>query len=414
MLKRISTRQLRQGMFVQELGGSWIDHPFWRKSMALRTDDDVRRITDSAVQDCVIDTERGLDVLPDSPPPAAPAPAPRAAPVSPAPAPAPTPPQPPPKTSLQDELVQARAICMRGRDKVVGLFSEARLGKAVDAAECLPLVDEISSSIMRNPGAIISLARLKRQDEYTYMHSVTVCALMVALAQQLGMGEAERREAGLAGLLHDLGKSFIPLEVLNKPGALTAEEFAIIQTHPAQGYEALLEGKGVSAGVLDVCLHHHEKMAGKGYPHKLMGPQISLLARMGAVCDVYDAITSNRPYKAGWDPAESIKRMAEWSKEHFDEQVFQAFVRSIGIYPTGSIVLLASGRLGVVVEQGVKSLLSPKVKVFFSTQTGLRVTPFDLDLSAPNCQDRIVGRESLARWGLGSVDTLWMGGQLAV
>lgn len=406
MLKRISTRQLRVGMFVQELCGSWIEHPFWRSSVALRTEADVRRITDSAVKECVIDTDRGIDVL------QAPAPAP-------APAPIPVPavrgePLPVRKTSLQGELEQARAICMRGRDKVVGLFNEARLGKAVDAEECLPLVDEISSSIMRNPGAIISLARLKTQDEYTYMHSVTVCALMVSLAQQLGMNAAQRREAGLAGLLHDLGKSFIPLEVLNKPGRLTEQEFAIVQTHPVKGYEALLEGKGVSGGALDVCRHHHEKIDGTGYPDGLKGAEISLLSKMGAVCDVYDAITSNRPYKMGWDPADSIKKMAEWSKGHFDDMVFQAFVCSIGIYPTGSIVLLASGRLAVVVEQNTKSLLSPLVKVFFSTLTKLRVTPFDLDLSATACQDRIVNRESLQRWGLDNVDTLWMGGQLAV
>ena len=104
---------------------------------------------------------------------------------------------------------------------------------------------------------------------------------------------------------------------------------------------------------------------------------------MGAVCDVYDAITSNRPYKAGWDPAESIRKMAEWSKGHFDERVFQAFVKSIGIYPTGSLVKLSSGRLAVVLEQSEKSLLAPRVKVFFSTRSQSHIVPELIDLSHP-------------------------------
>src|SRR6185312_2818143 len=100
---------------------------------------------------------------------------------------------------------------------------------------------------------------------------------------------------------------------------------------------------------LEVCLHHHEKVDGTGYPDRLGGDQISLCAKMGAVCDVYDAITSNRPYKVGWDPAESIRKMTEWSAGHFDQTVFQAFVRSIGIYPVGSLVRLESGRLGIII-----------------------------------------------------------------
>ena len=135
----------------------------------------------------------------------------------------------------------------------------------------------------------------------------------------------------------------------------------------------LLEGKGISAISLDVCLHHHEKVDGSGYPEKLSDKQISLYAKMGAVCDVYDAITSNRPYKNGWDPAESLRKMAEWSKGHFDNIIFHAFVKSIGIYPIGSLVKLESDHLGVIIDQTGKSLLLPVVKVFFSIKSNCRI-----------------------------------------
>jgi len=241
------------------------------------------------------------------------------------------------------------------------------------------------------------------------MHSVAVCALMVALARQLGLSDEETRSAGVAGLLHDLGKAAMPMDVLNKPGKLTDAEFAIIKGHPEAGYEMLLRGSGVNEMALDVCLHHHEKTDGSGYPKRLKDAEISLYAKMGAVCDVYDAITSNRPYKTGWDPAESLRKMAEWANGHFDPQVFQAFVKSLGIYPIGSLVLLSSGRLGIVVEQSQKSLLAPHVKVFFSTKANARIRPEIVDLSRPGCPEKIAGREDPSKWNFPDLNELWSG-----
>jgi HD-GYP domain-containing protein (c-di-GMP phosphodiesterase class II) len=271
----------------------------------------------------------------------------------------------------------------------------------------MPLVDDISASVLRNPGALVSLARLKTRDDYSYMHSVAVCALMVSLARQLGFSTDDCRSAGLAGLLHDMGKALMPLEVLNKPGRLTDEEYAVMKAHPERGHELLLGGSGVGADALEVCLHHHERIDGSGYPHGQTADTISNIARMGAVCDVYDAITSNRPYKAGWDPAESIARMASW-KGHFDASVFSAFVRSLGIYPVGSLVRLESGRLAVVTEQNPQALVVPVVKVFFSTRKKMHLTPTRLDLARAGQSDRIVAREPAALWGLENLDELWL------
>ena len=282
------------------------------------------------------------------------------------------------------------------------------MGSTVDAAGVSDLVEEISNSVARNTSALISLARLKTADDYTYMHSVAVCALMVALSRQLGLDAELTRELGMAGLLHDMGKALIPTEVLNKPGKLTDEEFAMIKRHPAEGHRLLVEGATVGDIPLDVVLHHHEKVDGSGYPERFKGDEISLYAKMGAVCDVYDAITSNRPYKAGWDPAESIRKMTEWCNGHFDARIFQAFVKSIGIYPVGSLVRMSSGRLGVVTEQSERSLLTPRIRVFFSSKSMTHVPPELIDLARPGITEKIVAREDPQTWGFKNLEQFWV------
>ena len=399
MLKKIPVQKLTLGMHLQAFCGAWLDHPFWCTKFVLTDPNDLELILGSSIKEVWIDVSKGLDADPGESDGASDPVSTEA-----------VPPAPPAleRTGFADEVVRAAKICARGKEAVVSMFQEARMGKAIDAEAAAPLVEEISNSVLRNPGALISLARLKNADDYTYMHSVAVCALMIALARQLQLDEETTRRLGLAGLLHDLGKAAMPMDVLNKPGKLTDSEFGTMRSHPEKGAQMLLECGQISALVLDVCLHHHEKVDGSGYPHRLQGDQISLMAKMGAVCDVYDAITSNRPYKQGWDPAESIRKMAEW-KGHFDEAVFQAFVKTVGIYPVGALVRLQSGRLAVVMEQNPKALLAPRVKVFFSAKSRLPLPQSIVDLSKITDQDRIVGRESAEEWGFKNIEELWSG-----
>lgn len=383
-----------------------MEHPFFRTSFVLTDGKDIDAILASSIQEVWIDSDRGLDVEAGS------------------------------AVVLQvqaehqidvdlqalnqksrqtarvpaaQELKRAAKICLQSKRAVMSMFEEARMGRAVEVGGAKLLVEEISDSVTRNPGALISLARLKTADAYTYMHSVAVCALMVALAKQLGLDEEQTRSAGMAGLLHDLGKAVIPSEILDKPGKLTDEEFTVMKSHPVEGHKMLVAGTAVDPVAMEVCLRHHEKTDGSGYPGGLKDKQISRWAKMGAVCDVYDAITSNRPYKAGWDPAESLRKMASWANGHFDPVVFQAFVKSMGIYPVGSLVRLNSGRLGVVVEQTAKSLTTPCVKVFFSTKSNLRILPEVIDLSLSNVRDKITHREDPAQWNFPDLNELWSG-----
>jgi putative nucleotidyltransferase with HDIG domain len=404
MLKKIPVDAVRLGMFIHALEGSWLSHPFWRTKFVLADTSDLEALRGSGIPFCWIDVAQGLDA---EEPQRAPAPAPEpvaAPPVAAAPAPKRVPDRTP--ANMRDELARAEQLVNRSRKAVISLFNEARLGKAVQADDCLPLVDELAGSVARNPSALISLARLKTKDDYTFMHSVAVCALMVSLARQLGLQDEQVRQAGLAGLLHDIGKMQMPQAILNKPGALTDEEFAIMRSHPKRGFEILREGRQVPKDSLDVCLHHHEKSDGTGYPRKLAGEQISLIARMGAVCDVYDAITSNRPYKQAWDPATSLMRMAQW-KGHFDTRVFQAFIKCVGIYPVGSLVKMHSGRLGVVLEQSADALTAPRVKVFYSIKSQSHIPERVVDLARNPGADKIVGREEPATWGFKHIEDLW-------
>ncbi|MFI8479005.1 HD-GYP domain-containing protein [Pseudomonas sp. NPDC078700] len=404
MLKKIEVSQLQLGMYIHEFSGSWMDHPFWKGRFLLTRIEDLRAIRNSNLRELWIDAGKGDDVAisESSKTPAQVAEQADALLISAQQS------KRAGKVELNDEITRALKTCAKSKAAVVEMFTDARMGKAIAVEQVSALIDEIAESVQRHPSALISLARLKTADEYTYMHSVAVSALMIALAQELELPAQLTKEAGIGGLMHDIGKMAIADSILNKPGRLTEEEFNRVRGHPAAGHQMLLHNPQISPQVLDICLSHHEKIDGSGYPSGSSGDAISLFARMGAVCDVYDAITSDRPYKKGWDPAESIRKMAEW-QGHFDAAIFQAFVKCVGIYPCGALVRLESGRLAVVMEQSAKSLLTPVVKVFFSARSKVPIGQEIIDLSKVAGRDKIISREDPANWNFKHLETLWSG-----
>ncbi|MBV8623049.1 MAG: HD-GYP domain-containing protein [Herbaspirillum sp.] len=387
MLKKIKVEDLVLGMYFCGFEAAWLDHPFWKNKFLLKNDADLKQAHASGIAYCWIDISKGLDVgleedededeevtaLADAP--AAPAPA----------------SEPPPAPAIDATLLDAVALRETAKKATKAMFSEARMGRVLDMDRCVSVVEDIAGSVFQSPNGMLSVLRLKLADEYTYLHSVAVCALMVALGRTLGMDEKSCREAGLGGFLHDVGKAFIPHELLNKPGKLTEDEFTLIKKHPELGYKYLSQDPNVPDYARDVCLHHHEKIDGNGYPQALRSGSISLYARMAAICDVYDALTSDRPYKRAWDPAEAISTMATWTG-HFDRAMFLAFVKTLGIYPVGSIVKLESGRSGFVIRQNAQDLTRPVLKVF-RYNDDMQVSDTEiLDLLATPEADTIVAR----------------------
>lgn len=392
MIKKIKTDDVRLGMYIHEIRGNWLEHPFWRKSFKLDDQKDFDKLLNCNLDEIWIDTNKGLDVAVDEKPADA-SDADAAKPPVEAPRPAKKAASP---VSLEDELNSAKKIHNKAKEVVKTMFSDVRMGKALEIGEVTSMVDEINQSLERNTNALLSLIRLKNSDEYTYLHSVAVCMLMVALGRQLELNGDQLKQVGVAGLLHDIGKMAIPNDVLNKPDKLTDEEFNLVKQHPQRGWEILKSCYQVDEVALDVCLHHHERVDGRGYPEKLSNDALTLYARMGAVCDVYDAISSDRCYKKAWGPAESIRKMASWKDGHFDEVVFHAFVKTIGIYPNGTLLRLKSGRLGVVIEQSKKSLTTPIIKIFFSTRADAHIPIEILDLSKET--DAIDSIEDPLKW----------------
>ena len=399
MIKLIPVTRLQAGMYVHDLNCGWLQHGFVRNRFLVASADDVRKVREIGVTEIYVDTGRGLD--PDALPapdaaPAAPEAAPEPGPQHTAPAPAEAPAVHTPAKAASS-FERAHALHREANQIVRDMLGDIRLGKQIEMEKVEPLVGRIVDSIFTQQDALLPLARLKQHDNYTFQHSVSVCALMTAFARTLEVPHETIREIAVGALLHDVGKARVPDEILNKPGKLTDAEFDRMKSHVVQSKIILQATPGISPIALDVAAQHHERFDGSGYPNKLAGQGISLYGRMGAIVDVYDAITSDRVYHKGMAPTEALRKLLDWSAKHFEPRLVKAFIRSVGIYPTGALVRLESKRLAVVQAQHADNPMQPTVKVIFHT-AGHYLRPEDVDLR--RSQDRIVGHEDFAAWNI--------------
>ncbi len=251
------------------------------------------------------------------------------------------------------------------------------------------VTDELTKAIMENDAVAVDISTLKVSDEYTFKHSVDVASLSMIIAKKYGLKPEAIREIGIAGLLHDIGKSKIPNEILNKPGKLTDEEFAQIKNHSLFGYR-LIENSSFSLAIKNGVLQHHEKMNGRGYPMGVKADKIHTYARIISVCDVYDALVTERPYKKGFSKKDAIEILMTMT-EDLEMKAMKSFLTSIILYPVDSIVHLSNGEYAKVVENNPNYPLRPTV---VATKTG-KVYDLNNDVS---CQSLIImgyGTETL-------------------
>lgn len=413
MLVRIQREDVEIGMFVHAFEGSWFDHPFWRRYFRIETEEQLDRIRNSAIDGLLIDDALGVglrEAAAATKPEREPGPrrkpaarkkfrdetrAPRAQTTFAfAQEEADTPRR---RRGYAAECRRAQRTIDRTRDAVAGMFDAARLGRAVEVRQMVRLASSIGASIERDAKALINLVRLKEKDEYTYLHSVAVCALMINFARHLGLEPQEVEEMGVAGLLHDVGKVAVSDAILNKPGGLSKGEMRSVREHPVAGHRLLASSAGAPDLALELCLRHHEKIDGTGYPGGLKGDELSLAARMGAICDVYDAVTSNRPYKAAWTPCEALTEMRTW-EGHFDPALLDRFADSLGIHAIGTLVRLSTGELGVVVGSAGEAGENVVVRAFFDCAMLSEIAPVDRTVAPSSEHPRIMGRESPTFW----------------
>ncbi|UCH81032.1 MAG: HD-GYP domain-containing protein [Nitrospiraceae bacterium] len=397
MIKKISTKYLRAGMYIKDLNCSWLNHPFFGSSLKVRDDETVEKILKYGIREVYIDTDKGLDVI---------------------------------ETSLKQELkkqtheeltkiaerklernlkitvnkeiVKARKIKTETIRTIKKIMNDVKLGKPLERSMVEKDVDSITESVFRNEDALMGLGRLRKINEYTYSHSMSVCVLMVSFTKHLGFEESLIREIGIGAILHDVGTSRIPADILKKKSTLTDEEYEMIKKHVQYGREIMEQTAGMSDISIITAYEHHERLDGSGYPNNLKGDEISILGQAMGIVDVYDALTTKRSYRGRTQPTEALRMIYGWGGTRFNFSLVQEFIRCIGIYPVGTLVSLESGLLGVVINHGEEDMLKPVVRIIYNTKNEKYITmPYDLDLADEGENgDRIVNYESPDKWNL--------------
>jgi HD-GYP domain-containing protein (c-di-GMP phosphodiesterase class II) len=396
MIRKISIDELLPGMYVVDLHKRWIDHSLWQSRFKVRDDAHVWKIREEGISEVSIDTAKGIDL----------------------------PPSPiarinqidlklkslaeikaaiPRTVSLGEERRRAGRLLHEASGTVSGLMLSAKAGQNVDAAHLEPVVSKMIASVIRNPDALVPLARLKQFDAYGSEHAVATAALIIAFGRHQGLPEPEIEKLALGTMVKDIGHAAIDSRLTAKPGSLSKAEYSIVQSHVEEGLAVLDATSRLSETSVAVVLEHHERYNGAGYPYRMAGDEISVAGRMAAIVDTYDAMTSDRPYRAAMSPSHALRQLYDDSGSQFDPVLVAAFVKTVGIYPVGTLVLLESGHLAVVEQLNAENMLTPIVRVIYHTGRQQYVTtPVDVDLARKigNHYGQIVRAETFDRWGI--------------
>ena len=281
----------------------------------------------------------------------------------------------PPEEILSEKT---RALAVK---RVYDVFQQIEQSGTFDLEPLSKAAAAMVNDIMERRGNLVQLTDIRVHDMYTFAHSVNVAMLSGLIGVLAGLTEKQLTELTLGALLHDLGKIAVPQEVLNKPGRLTKNEFDIIKHHPMAGFDKIMRmhlEDGAKLAV--VALQHHEHMDGTGYPDGLAGEKIHLYGRISAIADVYDALTSTRPYKKAYSPAIAYNIMANCSAGQFDERLLKFFFSNVAIYPVGAVLKTTAG-YGIVKEVRFGHTDRPRVIMFADASGQNLAHPYEEDLS---------------------------------
>lgn len=403
-VRKIKIDQLIPGMFVVDVHKAWLEHNIWRKRFEVRDEAHIEELRKEGISILSIDTERGLDLpFRFSAPSLA----------------ARTKPEAPllerslaehfrtkrPQVSVGEERRRAARLLSDASLLVTDLMQAAQEGHHVDAAQLEPLVSRMMESVLRNPDALVPLARLKQMDAYATEHAVATAALIIALGHQQGMAEPELEKLALGTMVKDIGHAALDAKLMSKRGALSEQEYSLVQSHVEEGLAVLEATSRLPEIAVAVVLEHHERYNGLGYPYRMAGDEISLGGRMAAIVDTYDAMTSDRPYRPALSPYLALRQLFEQGGEAYDPALVASFIRTVGIYPVGTLVMLESGYLAVVEEVNHAHLLSPVVRVIYHAERRQYVPPVRVDLSRKigNHYGQISHADNFERWGLSAI-----------
>jgi len=402
MKTKIDVRDLRKGMYVTELDRPWLGTAFLFQGFEITTDEQLAELR-RVCQHVYILVGEEHSVARHSSAPLA---------VAQAPSSETLPPKkqtsesslskPVPRTGIpperhypdvvpvEEEIRQAMEIENSARETLFTLLDDARFNKGLDIPRATKIVGQMTESIIRNPDALVWLTQLKKKHEYTAMHSLRVSVLALALGRHLGYEREKLNVLGIGALLHDIGKIKVPNELLDKPEALTREEFEIIKSHVPEGLKLLDGSRGIPPASLEVVGRHHERYAGNGYIFGMTGDTIGEFGLISGIVDTYDAITSDRAYHLSLSAADALKIIYEGRERAYHPWLVEQFIQCMGIFPIGSVVEMNNGSIGVVITANRQRRLRPRVALILSPdkQPYVPATVIDLMHTTPDVTGR--------------------------
>ncbi len=293
------------------------------------------------------------------------------------------------KVSFSAEMNKAKVLYDDAKIIQKKLLHDISKDKQLDMESINNTTNAIVESVFRNEDALACLSRLRVKDEYLIEHSLNVAILMSIFAKHLKIEKSIIEQLALGAFLHDIGKIKVPNSILHKPGKFTDDEYQQMKKHVEYGVEIISQETDISAISLAVVKLHHERVDGNGYPNKVPAEELSPYARMIAIVDSYDAMTANRVYKKGMAPIKAFKILRSEDNTGYDKELVEQFIQCLGIYPVGTLVKLASGKLGLISALNNNKPLNPFVKVFYNARLNQAIPIEEVDLSVSKYQDQI-------------------------